>query len=319
MTTAAAAAAAGTAEATRSEVEWLRAENARLTALFRQRCELDARCGMQRTEEAGGEFDETASHTVVILGASGDLAIKKLFPALFGLHHGGLLPRRCTIVGYARSELSPEGFRAKVASRLPPKQAEAVPSFLSRLHYIRGGYEEADFRLLSQRLAELEGAADDSVVAAQAKIKANRLFYVSLPPAAFVGAIQALHAGCTPAPGGGWTRIVVEKPFGHDLQSARQLQCAVAALFDEASVFRIDHYLGKQMVMNLLAMRFANIVFSPLWGRQYVSCVQITFKVSGGYVFVVIIGGTRFTLPHIYCSVVVCTGGYWDRRTWSIL
>jgi glucose-6-phosphate 1-dehydrogenase len=157
-------------------------------------------------------------------------------------------------------------FRAKVAARIA-KGAKA-DEFLSRVYYYHGESYDNVHGLVAE-LAKAEAACGP---------RANRLWYLSLPPTAFVSTARAIRQGAGSPAGGGWTRIVIEKPFGHDLESSRTLRCELALMFDEAQIFRIDHYLGKQMVLNLLALRFANAFLSPLWSRQTISSVVVTFK-----------------------------------------
>jgi glucose-6-phosphate 1-dehydrogenase len=198
---------------------------------------------------------------VIIFGASGDLTRRKLMPALSRLWSGGFLPDTTTITGFARSDMDDEQFRAQMAVD------GADGEFLSRLSYHRGDYSStADFAAL--------GESDD------------RLFYLSTPPAAYEPVIRNLgETGLA----GADSRIVVEKPFGSDLRSARELNSLVRSVFDEGRVFRIDHYLGKETVQNIMVLRFANSIFEHSWSHEYIDHVQITVAESldvgtrGGY------------------------------------
>ncbi|HEV8535762.1 MAG TPA: glucose-6-phosphate dehydrogenase [Candidatus Limnocylindria bacterium] len=215
--------------------------------------------------------------TIVIFGGSGDLAQRKLIPALYNLALQRLLPATFSVVGTARRPLTDEQYReelrAAVAqhSRTKPLNEEVWRSFAEHLHFVATpddhGYEE--LRRLLDRL-DLEVGTH-----------ANRLFYLATPPSAYEAIVKAIgeHGlrGET-----GWARIVVEKPFGHDRESARELTEIVHAVFREDEIFRIDHYLGKETVQNILVMRFANGIFEPIWGRQYVDHVQITVAESIG-------------------------------------
>ena len=204
---------------------------------------------------------------IVIFGATGDLTRRKLLPALYHLHVEGLLPGAVAVVGASRSDLGDDGFRelAREAvgrfGRHPPEGA-AWEGFASRLRYVRASFTEpGGLDPLAGRLREVERRGP-----------AARLFYAATPPAAFPDLVRALgEAGLAPG-----SRIVLEKPFGHDLASARELNAAVHEVFDESQVFRIDHYMGKETVQNILALRFSNGLFEPIWNRRYLDHVQIT-------------------------------------------
>eukprot|EP01116_Phalansterium_solitarium_P006270 TRINITY_DN1857_c0_g1_i2.p1 TRINITY_DN1857_c0_g1~~TRINITY_DN1857_c0_g1_i2.p1 ORF type:complete len:545 (+),score=193.01 TRINITY_DN1857_c0_g1_i2:44-1636(+) len=213
---------------------------------------------------------ETEVTSLVVLGASGDLAKKKTFPSLFALYCLGLLPPNTTIFGYARSAMTDDEFRKhasqhfKVPAEWQPKRAE----FLARLFYVAGQYDrEADFVELHATLCLHE----------QRSAVANRVFYFAVPPSVFVASARGIRTACMPT-GGGWVRLIVEKPFGRDLASSDQLGAELGSMFTEEQLYRIDHYLGKEMVQNLLVVRFGNAVFEPLWNRQHVANVVITFK-----------------------------------------
>ena len=214
--------------------------------------------------------------TVVVLGASGDLARKKTFPALFTLYCEGLLPSNAQIVGYARSKF-PGGmdeFHSKISasfSKRPTWQCHKS-QFLKRVTYVAGSYDKVeDFVALDAHIATLE-----------AQMKPGheggcRLFYLALPPTAFVDACTGIKTAAM-AKEGGWTRVIVEKPFGRDTATSLTLSEQLARLFTEQQIFRIDHYLGKEMVQNIVTLRFANKVFSNIWDTNSIAYVQITFK-----------------------------------------
>jgi len=215
---------------------------------------------------------------LVIFGASGDLTRRKLVPALFGLHRKGRLPPGFRLVGAARSPGDDEGFRAQSLQGLKefaPSafEVEAWASFASRLHYLGGDFAMPDeVRRLDRFLASLsDGEAGR-----------NLLFYFATPPQAYTGLAAALAAAGLAAERDGWRRVVVEKPFGSDLASARALNDALHRHLREDQIYRIDHYLGKETVQNLLVLRFANSIFEPLWNRNYIDHVQITAAESVG-------------------------------------
>jgi len=210
--------------------------------------------------------------SIVILGASGDLAGKKTFPALFALYCFGLLPEHAHLVGYARSALTAEELESKIKKNCLKvvEDEEKLQAFFQRLSYVAGKYDSAeDFAHLNTHLDELEHQEDNP------SGNANRLIYFAIPPPVFVPAATAMQNCMSKT---GWTRVVVEKPFGHDLASCRELIAGLGAVLKETQQFRIDHYLGKEMVQNLFVMRFANKIFQPLWTREHIRCVIITFK-----------------------------------------
>jgi glucose-6-phosphate 1-dehydrogenase len=203
---------------------------------------------------------------VVIFGASGDLTRRKLMPALLRLWRQDRLVDGMAIVGVARSPLTDDAFREMVTEASGGSLPEAL---LANIRYVAGGYDDPDtYRRLKETLEELcnRGATCG-----------NHLYYLSTPSSAFDAVIEGLaSAGLNHAGPGGFARIVIEKPYGHDLASALALDDKVHAAFDEADVFRIDHYLAKETVQNVLALRFANSIFETNWNRTWVDHVQIT-------------------------------------------
>jgi glucose-6-phosphate 1-dehydrogenase len=210
---------------------------------------------------------------IVVFGASGDLTQRKLLPSLFELHRRDLLSEHFYLLGCGRKGFSDEQFRriaeAAIDTDATQKQIE---SFLSRLYYISGNYDDHSFySSLGTTLAELDRKYG---------VDASHVFYLSVPPFLYGPIVARLHsAGLScPAPGDASrkARLVVEKPFGRDLESAAQLNRVIAKCFEECQIYRIDHYLGKETVQNILIFRFANMIFEPVWNRNYIDSVQIT-------------------------------------------
>jgi len=218
---------------------------------------------------------------IVMFGASGDLARRKLLPALYDLSYHACLAPRFRLLGFARTHMSDDDFRQKAGESLPTGNEEGADEnqkteFLKQLQYFTGDYDDAEaYRRLAQRLDELDG---------EGQLGGNRLFYLATPPEVYAHVIEQLkNAGLTkPKTEKSWTRIIIEKPFGRDQASARELNSKVLAAFDESQVYRIDHYLGKETVQNMLVFRFGNGIFEPLWNRNYIDSVQITAAESLG-------------------------------------
>jgi len=209
---------------------------------------------------------------LVIFGAPGDLSRRKLIPALYRLHCEGLLPASFALVGFALEPHDDAEFRemmrAAVLEEVP--RPEGWDAFAAHLHYVSGSFDRPEgFARLRGCLEGVEGAS---------RTGGNRLFYLAIPPGLIADAVRGLgEAGLVHEPGSGaWSRVVVEKPFGRDLESARALNRDLLRTFDESQIYRIDHYLGKETVQNLLVFRFANVLWEPVWNRNYVDHVQIT-------------------------------------------
>jgi glucose-6-phosphate 1-dehydrogenase len=211
--------------------------------------------------------------TLVIFGASGDLAKRKLLPAIYNLAHEGALPERFNLIGCARSDWSDDEFRdvAKDAiqrfSRRQPDET-VLESLLARVRYVPGTFDDPSLYATIGEIAESEDE--------QAGIVFNRIFYLSVAPQFFETIAQHLGEAGLNHHEDAEVRIVVEKPFGHDLASAVELNNALLSVFRERQIYRIDHYLGKETVQNTLVLRFANGIFEPVWNRSYVDHVQIT-------------------------------------------
>ncbi|HIJ65301.1 MAG TPA: glucose-6-phosphate dehydrogenase [Candidatus Hydrogenedentes bacterium] len=218
--------------------------------------------------------------SIVVIGASGDLARKKIFPALFALHCQGYLPGRFQILGFARTPLSCEQFRTRIAEHLTCRYtpgescADQTASFLSRCRYVAGQYDSREsFLDLYSEMRAQEGSGN-----------ANRVFYMAIPPSLFLDVARAIAgAGLVSCDAGaGWSRAVIEKPFGYDRRSSDELVESMAQIFEEDQIYRIDHYLGKEVIQNLLVLRFANLVFEPIWNRRCIDNVQICWKEDVG-------------------------------------
>ena len=211
---------------------------------------------------------------VVLFGVTGDLARKKLMPAIYDLANRGLLPPGFSLVGFARRDWADQDFGQIVHDAVrqyarTPFREDVWKSLAEGFRFVPGTFDDdAAFDQLAATVHELEVARGTG---------GNLAFYLSIPPGFFAQVCQQLdRSGLATANGTGWRRVVIEKPFGHDLASAQELNTIVGSVFPPDSVFRIDHYLGKETVQNLLALRFANQLFEPVWNAHYVDHVQIT-------------------------------------------
>jgi glucose-6-phosphate 1-dehydrogenase len=209
----------------------------------------------------------------VIFGAMGDLTKRKLLPSLYNLRANGLLPRNVVIVGVARRPLDNKGYREHANQVLRefatrPVEDAVWADYLERIHYVKGDFNDPatyqGIRTALEHATQVHG------------ISGNALFYLATPPDEFGKIVGGLGAAGLTGQAQGWRRVVIEKPFGHDLDSAVALNRELTGTLREDQIYRIDHYLGKETVQNLLVFRFANGIFEPVWNRRYVDSVQIT-------------------------------------------
>jgi glucose-6-phosphate 1-dehydrogenase len=207
----------------------------------------------------------------VLFGAAGDLTKRKLVPALFNLGKAKLLPANFAVMGVSVDDLSLDDFRSQVTSFLPAgtDSADALEWFRTRLFYERGDFADLNtFSTLRERLAAID---------AQHHTEGNYLFYLATAPKFFSQIVQQLGAAAlSRQENGRWRRVVIEKPFGHDLESAQALNRDIKNVLQENQIYRIDHYLGKETVQNIMVFRFDNAIFEPIWNRRYIDHVQIT-------------------------------------------
>jgi len=217
---------------------------------------------------------------MVIFGAAGDLTRRKLIPALYNLASEQLLSREFAVVGLARAQMSTEQFRAKVSEDMKqfatgPVDSDLWEWFVRRMHYVPGNFN--DPAAYEQLKATLEKVDKDH------STHGNYFFYLATAPNYFGSVIESLgKAGLLTESNGKWRRVIVEKPFGRDLESARALNHQIQTVLEERQIYRIDHYLGKETVQNILAFRFANGIFEPIWNRRYIDHVQISVAETVG-------------------------------------
>src|SRR6476646_1217864 len=218
----------------------------------------------------------------VLFGAAGDLTKRKLIPALFNLVRAKLLPETFAVVGVSVDDLDAEGFRKQVSEFLPTSDDGAVEWLRTRLFYERGDFGDPNtFSKLRERLAAID---------VESHTEGNYLFYLATAPRFFASIVQQLgRAGLSKQENGHWRRVVIEKPFGQDLESAKALNRDIKSVLQENQIYRIDHYLGKETVQNIMVFRFDNAIFEPIWNRRYIDHVQITnaetvgVELRGGY------------------------------------
>ena len=216
---------------------------------------------------------------LVIFGASGDLTRRKLLPSIYNLAEAGLLPEPFAVLGVARPPMDEASYRTEIRRHVELEEGEPLEAghwtrIEERVHYISGEFTDPTlYERLKDTLGELR---------TRYGIPANYLFYLAIPPELFATVARHLAAADLSIDGEGWRRVIVEKPFGYDLESARRLNAELTEGLREDQIYRIDHYLGKETVQNILAFRFANGIFEPTWNRRYVDHVQMTVAEEGG-------------------------------------
>ncbi len=226
-------------------------------------------------------MNKTENQMLVIFGASGDLTARKLIPAILNLAVDGHLPKNFVVLGASRSSWSDEEFRKNVVleskhlkSETKKEAEKIITDFADKLFYHElGADQDSDYGPLKDRIESLNK---------EYKTDSNYIFYLSVPPSAHESISKNLHEQDLDEETEGWRRLIVEKPFGYDLETAKELNVILQRYFKESQIFRIDHYLGKETVQNLLVTRFANSIFEPLWNRNYIDHVEITNAESGG-------------------------------------
>jgi glucose-6-phosphate 1-dehydrogenase len=235
--------------------------------------ETEADLDLEGVDSLGRRPDPVA---FVIFGASGDLTRRKILPALARLAERGALPESFVVVGVARSELSDEEFRSLALTASPVGGSSEWEKRVERFAYLPGDNgDPSTFERLAERLESLDQSAGTN---------GNRLYYLAIPPSQFPVVVKGLGGAGLNHPGvrGSFARLVIEKPFGSDLTSAMRLTSDIHETFSEKQVFRIDHYMGKETVQNILALRFANSVFEPIWNRRHVDHIQVIVAESIG-------------------------------------
>ena len=209
------------------------------------------------------------------------MAKRKIYPSLWLLYKDNLLPENTFFLGYARTNLDIKEFLKKHVTQIKSEENEMFHSFVARNYFLQGDYDKRDdFKKLNDKIFEITRA---NACAKEKTSNCNRIFYLAVPPSVYETALEMLSMTCKAASvNQNFTRVVIEKPFGKDLNSSNKLSIHLGKLFDEEQIYRIDHYLGKEMVQNLLVLRFSNMMFSRLWNRDSIECVMITFKESIG-------------------------------------
>ncbi|KAF3943463.1 hypothetical protein CMV_029985 [Castanea mollissima] len=225
----------------------------------------------QQTHSSSSSIEDSKAPSlcIAVIGATGELARGKIFPALFALYYSGFLPENVGIFGYSRKDLTDEELRSIIASTLTCRVdhqsncGDKMDAFLSRTYYLNGGHDNKHgMSKLNARMEQIEG-----------KSEANRIFYLSVPQEALLDVASCLASNAQTQKG--WNRIIIEKPFGFDALTSHQLTKSLLSKFQEKQLYRIDHLLGRNLIENLTVLRFANLVFQPLWSRTYIRNVQV--------------------------------------------
>ncbi|MHC4170556.1 MAG: glucose-6-phosphate dehydrogenase, partial [Planctomycetota bacterium] len=243
---------------------------------------------MQQIEPSVSKREILCAETVagpcglVVFGASGDLVHRKLLPSIFRLYSQNLLDDRFYVLGCGRKKFSDEEFRDKAEQSIrdssDPSKLSGLDAFVGRLYYLDGDYDTPDlYRRIKGKLAELDRKHE---------VRESHVFYLSVPPFLYTTIVEYLGSeglACADEPDSDvQTRLIVEKPFGRDLESAAELNDSLSRCFEESQIYRIDHYLGKETVQNILMLRFANTIYEPIWNRNYIDNVQITIAETVG-------------------------------------
>jgi glucose-6-phosphate 1-dehydrogenase len=239
---------------------------------------------MNKTGPANGTAEPPARKAdpcvMVIFGASGDLTKRKLIPALLNLATAKLLPEAFAIIGFASNEFTTESFRSQLTEDIKqfascPVTPEMWDWFLKRIYYIRGDFQDAAaYKALKDQIAAVEKTHN---------VPGNHFYYLAVAPRFFGEVVRQLgDAGLAQEVNGRWARVIIEKPFGRDLESAKVLNCEIKQILEERQIYRIDHYLGKETVQNIMIFRFGNGIFEPIWNRRYIDHVQITASETVG-------------------------------------
>jgi len=233
-----------------------------------------------QTDQSAGPPRQTGPCVMVIFGATGDLTARKLFPALYNLAKSNMLSREFAVVGFAKNEYSTDEFRKLMGQNLDNFATEKVDPdlkewLLKRLYYVSGSFTDREsYQRLAQTLAEVDKNHNTH---------GNYFFYLATSPVFFADIVDLLGStGLAVEKDGQWRRIVFEKPFGNDLESARHLNEQIKKTLSEHQIFRIDHYLGKETVQNILVFRFSNGIFEPIWNHRFIDHVQITVAETVG-------------------------------------
>lgn len=258
-------------------------EEKRHDALVLERRQSDAKLQTESEETLFIKLKETLSSdacTIIVFGASGHLAKTKTYPALYDLFCEGVFPDDVNIVGYARSKLTKKDFDKKISIKL---KGNTVEMFLNRCTYFSGkGYDDDEsYKLFAEYIDKLEDNKYGK--------RSNRICYLATPPTVFVSVCERIKKYLKINNSKCWMRVIIEKPFGKDLESSNRLNFDIAKFLNEDEVYRIDHYLAKEMVQNIIVFRFANVIWDTIWNRKYVRCVKISMKEAaaldgrGGY------------------------------------